>query len=283
MPGKPPVLTKPIPSQIVNEGATFGPLNLSDFIQPPDPESGPVQFVAELSDGRALPKGLICIASGTLSGIPAAGTLGSYEIIVTASLPAGDSLSARFNLTIKERITIGQSHHYFTDLKAKVWEALGQNLPLPELSEMLDRPLTLVELYYLMQRFATLTIWDVYNLDTPSDKIALNLEGASSHYHIYDRGSCIVGVPKDLFSHERTLEDALQTARVMAREVYKRGWTVELAGFNKMVRASWIEIQLLVNKHGKPLEVLHYEPTEADYKLYQAHEKAHLGGFGRGV
>jgi hypothetical protein len=62
----------------------------------------------------------------------------------------------------------------------------------------------------------------------------------------------------------------------MSREAYKRGWTVELTGFNKMVRASWVEIQILVHKYGKPLEVLHYEPTEADQKLYQAEEQARL-------
>jgi hypothetical protein len=159
-------------------------------------------------------------------------------------------------------------------LKSKVWEALGQGLPLPEMESLIDRPLTLVELYYLMQRFATMTIWDVNNLDLPSENIVLQLKDASPHFQIYDRGSCLVGAPRDLFSYERTLEDALQTARVMAREVYKRGWPVELTGFNKMVRASWVEIQLLVSKHGKPLEVLHYEPTEADRKIYEAQEKA---------
>jgi hypothetical protein len=82
-----------------------------------------------------------------------------------------------------------------------------------------------------------------------------------------------VGAPVDLFSYERTLEDALQTARVMSQEVYRRGWTVELTGFNKMVRAAWVEIQVLVSTKGKPLEVLHYEPTEMDQKLCQAEEK----------
>lgn len=134
---------------------------------------------------------------------------------------------------------------------------------------------TPAEAYYLMQRFATLTLWDAYNLEPPSrDFVELSLKEASPHYRIYDRGSCLVATPADLFSEKRTLEDALQTARVMSREVYKRGWgAVELAGFNKMVRASWVEIQILAHKYGKPLNVLYYEPTAADHKLYQMQEQ----------
>jgi hypothetical protein len=126
-----------------------------------------------------------------------------------------------------------------------------------------------------MQRFATLTLWDAYNLEPRSRQfVELSLKEASPHYRIYDRGSCLVATPADLFSHDRTLEDALQTARAASREVYQRGWgAVELAGFNKMVRASWVEIQILAHKYGKPLNVLYYEPTAADHKLYQMQEQ----------
>lgn len=271
-----PILIKAIPPQIVNEGAAFGPLNLNNFIQSPA-ESGVAQFVAELADGRALPKGLICTSNGTLSGIPALGTQGTYELVVLAKNAANASLTIKFTLTIKERISMVQEHQYFTDLKARIWEALGEDLPLPDIGSLVDRPLTLVEVYYLMQRFATLTIWDVNNLEAPGEKIVLQLEDASPHFQIYDRGSCLVGAPKDLFSYARTLEDALQTARVMTREVYNRGWMVEPSGFNKMVRASWVEAQVLANKYGKPLEILHYQPSVADQRLYQAQEKASPG------
>lgn len=276
MPDQTPVLIKPIPPQVVNEGGAFGPLNLNDFIQSSPTEKSPLQFYAELSDGRSLTQGLICTENGTLGGIPAAGTEGFYEIVIHAKNPSGAELTANMQLTVKERISMLEGHQYFTDLKAKIWEALGENSPLPEIESLLDRPLTLVEVYYLIQRFATMTIWDVHNLDQPGDNVKLELEGANPHFQIYDRGSCLVGAPVDLFSHERTLSDALQTARVMAREAYKRGWTVELTGFNKMVRATWVEIQILSAKHGKPLEVLHYEPTEADQKLYHKEEQARV-------
>jgi hypothetical protein len=148
-----------------------------------------------------------------------------------------------------------------------VWEALGKNQPMPDMADIFNLPITTNDIYFLMQRFASLAIWDVYNLESPGDKVLLNLAGSNPHYNIYDRGCCLVGAPKDLFSHQRTLADALQTARVMANEVYKRGWTIEFAGFNKMVRAAWVELQLLGSTSGKFLEILHYSPSVSDIRL----------------
>lgn len=265
----PPILIKAVPDQIVNEGAAWGPLNLNEYIQSPDAESGELNFQGELTNGAALPKGIICTQNGTLSGIPGAGTQGDYEIKITARNASQIPLETTLRLTIKSRITI-ESIEAFNELKSRVWDALGKDLPLPEIGAFFDRPITPAEVYYLLQRFATLTVWDVYNLDPPLEKVLLNLEGENKHFNIYDRGSCIVASPKDLFSHERTLEDALQTARVVAREIYKRGWVLEFAGFDKMVRSAWIELQIQGEIHGKQLEILHYTPTEDDLKIFTA-------------
>lgn len=271
---KPPVLKKAIPPQIVHEGAAFGSFDLKEYVES-DIDSGELQFKAELKDGRALPAGVICTSDGLLNGIPGAGTAGVYEIELKAKNAAEDVLTTIINFTIKERLSI-EDPYFLTNLKSKVWEALGKDLPLPEMAEIgnvLNRPISPVEIYYLLQRWATLTIWDVYNLDFPGDKQLIAIPELNQHYHIYDRGSCLVGVPKDLYSHARTLEDALQTARLMAREVYKRGWTIEFAGFNKMVRGAWVELQILGEKHGKQLEILHYSPSTDDYKIYAAQAK----------
>lgn len=264
---KPPVLVQPIPPQIVNEGASFGPFNLNEFIQPQDQDSGTVRFMAELATGAPLPKGLICTSDGIITGIPADGTVGTYDLLAVAENLSGIPLTAEFKLTIKERIAL-ETKEFLGDLKSRVWEALGKDLPIPDIGDILNRPITAVELYYLLQRWATLTIWDVYNLDTPGIKNQLSIEGCSPHYEVYDRGSCLVAVPKDLFSHERTLEDALQTARALAREVYNRGWVIEFAGFDKMVRAAWVELKHLGDKHGKEIEILHYIPTTDDLRIY---------------
>lgn len=265
----PPILIETIPDKIVSEGGTLGPFDLNEFIQSKDPLDDPIIFQGELSGGAALPQGIICTQNGILSGIPASGTQGDYEIVITAKNAADEPLITSFRLCIKSRIAI-ESSEVFNDLKARVWEALGKDLPLPEFDEFLNRPVTASDIYYLLQRFATMTIWDVYNLDPPGEKILLTFEDANPHFAIYDRGSCLVATPKDLFSHERTLADALQTAKVLAREVYKRGWVLEFAGFDKMVRAAWVELQIQGELHGKHLEILHYTPTEEDLKIFAA-------------
>ena len=153
-------------------------------------------------------------------------------------------------------------------MKNQIWKALGDNAPLPEIADLLNQPITINEIYYLIQRFATLTIWDVYNLAEPGEKVLLNIPDLNKHYQIFDRGSCLVTGPVDLFSHQRTLEDALQASRCLAQEVYRRGWTIEFAGFNKMVRAAWVELQHLGDKNMKKIEILHYQPTPDDQKAY---------------
>ena len=269
------ILKKEIPSQVVNEGASLRPLNLNDYIQL-DTGDEPIEFYAELADGRALPSGLICTSDGLLSGIARNKTTGRYEIRVIAQSHLGEQLSVEFELLIKSKLEIESED--LSELKTRVWEALENNLPIPEFDELLNRPITAAEIYYLMQRFATFSIWDIYNLDYPGEKQLLTLPGASKHYNIYDRGCCIIGAPKDLFSHERTLEDALQTARVIAREVYKRGWVVEFAGFHKMAKAAWVELQILGAENDKYLEVLHYAPDPDAVNLFETEWKARQSG-----
>jgi len=281
---QPPVLLQSIPAQIVNEGGTLGPVDLKQFVQSPNEESGQIRFFAELLDGSSLPKGLACTSDGILTGIPAKGTVGGYDVVLIAENDSGIPFTTQFRLTVKATLAAEDKEkgvEWWTDLKSKVWEALGKELSeIPNIQELYDRPITSVEIYYLLQRFATLTIWDAYNLEIPGEKIILKLAGTSPHYHIYDRGSCLIAAPKELFSNERTLEDALGTARVMAREAYKRGWTIQLAGFEKMSRVAWIELQHLGDKHKKYLEILHYVPSPEDIQLYskQAEMTRLLGG-----
>jgi hypothetical protein len=244
-----PIQIKPIPALATHIGAAFGPIDIKNFVTSPNDISGSLQFSAQLVGGRALIDGLICTESGLLCGIAAEGTQGSYDIEVTATNAVGSAVYP-VKLTVKERVAV-EDPFFLTNLKSQIWEALGKNLPLPDMADLINRPITAVEIYYLLQRFGVLTIWDVYNLEPPSTKALLNLPGTNSHYSIYDRGSCLVAAPNDLFSHERTLADALDVSRTLAREVYKRGWTIEFAGFNKMVRGAWVELQLLGDKHGK--------------------------------
>lgn len=271
-----PILKQAIPAQTINEGSAFGPFNLKEFVESPAPESGEVQFLVRSAKG-GLPEGLICTTDGIISGTPAKGTRGKYNLMVVAENKSEIPFSVEFELTIRAapgEKTEAAATEWLPELKTRVWEALGKDLPAPQLSQLANHPLTVVEIYYLAERFATLTIWDAYNFEPPSDKKLLTLPDSSPHYAIYDRGSCLVGVPKDLFSHERTGNDLLKTAIAMAGEAYKRGWAIQLSGFDKMTRAAWIELQYLGEKHGKQLEILYYTPSESDLKIYSERLKS---------
>jgi hypothetical protein len=260
-----PILVKPIPAQVVNERAAYGPFDLKAFIEP---NGSALRFRAETKAGQSLPRGMICTADGLLTGIPVKDTEGVYELIVTIENAEG-AVQAPFTLTIKPSLAATEIGNFYLDeLKAQVWQALDKQLPLPDLQELYDRPITMNDIYYLLERWTVLKIWDAFNLEPAGVKHALDLAGCSPHYHIYDCGSCLIATPKDLFSHERTLQDALQTSRVMAREVYRRGWTIEFAGLDKMVRAAWIELQHLGNQTGKKIEIVNFKPAVEDVRLY---------------
>src|SRR3990167_7192055 len=201
-----PVLIKPIPTQVINEQAAYAPFDLKSFIHSPD-EPLSVNFSAELSDGKSLPKGMICTTDGILTGIPAKGTQGNYEIMLTAENAAG-KIETKFFLTIKPSL-IASNAEYLDKIKTQIWQALEQNLPLPELDTLYQQAVTPGEVYYLLERWAIIIAWDAFNLEPPGPKKLLTLAGSSPHYHVYDRGSCIIAVPKDLYSYERTLFDGL--------------------------------------------------------------------------
>lgn len=263
-----PIIIKSIPTQIVNERSAYGPFDLREYIQSPD--GSLLKFTAMLKNGNGLPRGMICTQEGLLTGIPAQDTAGNYDVLVSAENDAGN-VDCEFAMLIKPNMANETAGNDYLDrIKAQVWEALEHQLPLPDVGAMLDRAVTPLDIYYLLERWGVLTIWDAFNLDPPNPKELLQLEGVSPHYNVYDRGSCLVAAPKNLFSHERTLRDALDTSKALAREVYRRGWTIELAGFDKMVRAAWIEIQHQGDLHGKRLEIINFSPTPDDVKVYTA-------------
>ncbi len=266
-----PILIQDIPMQIVNELAAYGPVDLKNYVVTPEGSTAPT-FRAETKSGEALPAGIICTEDGLFTGIPARGTSNNYDIVLIAENEAG-AIQVEFVLAIQPAPVSGDAA-YLDQLKAQVWQAVDENLPLPDLGDIYGKDITVLEIYYLLERWGVLKIWDAFNLDPPGALQPLQLEGMSEHYNVYDRGSCLVACPKDLFSHERTLEDGLRTARAMADEVYRRGWTVELSGFDKLTRAAWVQIQHLGDQYGKALDVINFEPTPEDVKLYTSQAAA---------
>lgn len=262
-----PVLIHPIPAQIVNELASFGPFDLKTFIQTEDEGVSDLRFSASLKSGEPLPKGMILTGDGILTGIPGQNTQGNYEVLVTAENADG-KLEESFVFTIKPSM-VNTEVNYLDKLKSQVWDALEQQLPIPDMGSLLSLPITKLDIYYLLERWGTLTVWDAFNLDPPHEKQLLDIKGVSPHYNVYDRGSSLIMCPKDLFSTDRTIADGLQTARAMAGEIYSRGWTIEMAGLDKWTRAAWVELQLLGDQHGKHIEIINYQPTDDELMLYE--------------
>lgn len=275
-----PRLIKEIPAQIMNELASFGPFDLKQFIELPS-GGGSGRFSGELSTGDALPKGLILTSDGILTGIAAKDTQGQYDIVVTAENDVGN-LKAHLSFTIQPGLAQEQGGGEGPDkMKAMIWEALQNQQPLPDLNVLMSLPITALDIYYLLERWGTLTIWDAFNLDSPSAKKLLKLEGLNEHYQIYDRGSSLIMAPTDLFSIERTTFHGVQAARILAKEVYKRNWTIEMAGFDKWMHTAWVEFQMLGDKNGKYLEIVNYTPTPEELRAYQV-EAAAAPGLSKG-
>src|ERR1700733_10007632 len=90
-----PVLINPIPAQVINEQGAYGPFDLNAYIHPADEAAARPNFRAELRNGDALPKGLICTTDGIVTGIPAKGTQGTYEVVLTA-VSGEESLQTTF-------------------------------------------------------------------------------------------------------------------------------------------------------------------------------------------
>lgn len=258
-------LVKSIPFQIVNEGASYG-LKMADFVK--SKSNVPLRFSAELDNGNPLPKGLICTQEGLISGIPALDTHGRYNIQVLVEDKETNNKTIEFELTIKPRITNLASIEEFTQLKSQIWQAIKENKAPPKIMELLNRPISAAEIYYLLERFGRLLINDVYNFELPSEKKVMPLKGISPHFEAYDCGCALMVAPKDLFSHERTLADGLQSAVALAREVYERGWVIEFTGFNKFTHAAWLELQRLGDKNGKYLEIINYNPPTRTMEYY---------------
>lgn len=155
-------------------------------------------------------------------------------------------------------------------LSQKVWQALSDGKPRPSLKELMERGVSPLEVHYLLERWATLTFYDVFNMQPPGEKTPLELVGASKHFLVYDRGSCLVVGPKDLFSHERTFLDGMKTVEATSDEVFNRNWVVELVGYHAWQRVAWVRLKSLSLQRGQSVEIVNFTPSLQDHKIVQA-------------
>ncbi|OGT07243.1 MAG: hypothetical protein A2103_03925 [Gammaproteobacteria bacterium GWF2_41_13] len=261
----------------INEGAELTPIDLKTLIN--NPANEPLTFALELAEGGTLPSGLTYTPEGLIQGTPAIGTHQDipYDIVVTVQAATAEPLIFAIQLFIFAAKTSESSTDYtmaeVTDIIDEMafknyWQAVMENLDLPDLETLLTRKITKSELYYLLERFATFTVWNSDDLRLAIDGKMIELDGASPLFQIYDFEVALVASPKDLYATNRTLADCVQTARAMIQEAHRRKWNVELTGYDKMIRAAGIEAARL-NKlmADYTMEIENYELTGADFEI----------------
>jgi hypothetical protein len=155
----------------------------------------------------------------------------------------------------------------YQKIKSEIWQKIFDGETPEEITQLFSGNPTFAEIYYMIGRFADFVIWNADDHVPPGALKELPLDGLSEHFKVIDRGPCLVSLPLDLYSHERTLTDSLEVARLMAREVFKRGWRVEFGGFDKMVSAAWVELQLCMKREKNSISIVFYEPSQYDYFL----------------
>lgn len=260
---------------VINEGAQLEPINLLDYID--KPAAAKLQFTSELVDGGTLPSGIAVSRDGVLSGVAKIGTARGkpYEITVVAFMPEALPLVMHIKLTIQEAVHAEMAATTkppaaeldVTEFK-NYWQKFAAELQLPDIETLLRRKITPLDLYHLLGRFATLMIWNADDLTPANQGTLIKLPAASPLFRVYDFKSALVTTPTELYDSKRSLMDAIQTAKAMIQEIKRRKWNIELAGYDKMVTAAWVEVQNL-NKsaEGHVIEVRNYEPSSYDEEV----------------
>jgi hypothetical protein len=264
-----PQLVKAIPRLRVNQGMPIQAVDLKDYIQNPEGVSEPIRFQLHVFGKDTLPEGLYC-RNGVLEGVVGgtAAEQAAVELEIIADNGSGQKLTAYLSIRIYAAESVGeeaQAAPFAEDVneaKAEVWKAVidGDELPA-NIADLFNQAVSAQDVYYLLGRISHFVIWNAGDLSAPGEKKLLSLAGVSERFDVYDRGSCLVAVPKDLFDGNRSFRDALDTAQAMTREVYQREWTIEFAGYDKMVAGAWVEAKRLEQVYGREMKIDNYAPT----------------------
>jgi hypothetical protein len=262
-------LSESLPIFLATEGVEFQDINLNWYITNSSSSDQSAKFTVALPGNEPLPAGLILEENGNLCGTPEMGTAREvfYTLVFTATVPGSKPLvfATRLRITSQEQEDaeaemeenlVDMINPRLEELKG-YWEKLFDQAPLPDLGDILN-DIKPTDIYYLLQRFATLTVWNADDL-TPADKGQLmQIPDVSSFYNVYDFGVALVATPKDLYDDQRTLKHSVDTACAMMKEAHNRHWNVELAGFDRMVTAAWVTAQEL------GVKVYNYHPSADD-------------------
>ncbi len=243
-----------------------------------NPNNVSLKFSAELVLGGELPANLTCSESGIITGYleKNTATFLPYAILVVAQGENIDPLTFEIYLHVLppkgEDVALGHEidgasvPDFNLEAFDNYWKSFSEKLELPDLEKLLTRQITRNDIYYFINKFATLTVWNSDDFRPADNGKLIKILGASDHFMVYDFDVAIVASPKDLYSTSRTITDAVETARAMVQEAYQRNWNIELAGFEKMVSAAWVEAEWLNKKSADhKIEVKNFIPTPDDW------------------
>lgn len=217
-------------------------------------------FTMDAINGGDLPGGVDLDQLGVLRGVPMMGTsAGSpYKVVVDIN---DEDLHLPLEIHVGEQLRPDQISYR----KGKIWKAFDDGETIPEdILEFVERPITKQDVYHLLERYASFTLWNADDMRLAENGNRIKINGSSDKFQVFDFDVCLVATPKDLFDSQRTLQDALVTARAMTREVHRRRWNVEFGGFDRMAYAGWLEVQTLNSKSRHKMTIKNYTPPGMD-------------------
>lgn len=143
-----------------------------------------------------------------------------------------------------------------------IQQATGQNAQ-SILEDVFKRPPTQQEIYRLHERFASFIIWNGGDLRLADVGQKIDVKGVHETFEVYEFEVCFVAKPVALYSDDRGVSEAVQTAQALARMVHDREWNpVEFSGYDKMARAAWFQIQSLNMQRERQVNVSNFTPPE---------------------
>ena len=229
------------------------------------------EFYLDIANGDDLPEGISLGNDGVLRGSPRMGaTIGSpYKIVVDVNDEA-------YQQPIDLHVGAQLRPEDIANRQGQIWRAFHDSDELPmDFVEFVERPISKLDVYHLVERFASFTIWNADDRSIAGEGRQIRIRESNDKFLIYDFEVCIVATPKDLFAGDRTLGDAVDTGRAMVREAHRRRWHVEFGGFDKMATQAWHEVQKLNNRSRHKMEIKNYTPTGVDAAPTQGLEEQH--------
>jgi len=252
-----------VPVIELNELSDVEPIDLREFLEVPA-DVGALFFEVD-EEGDRLPLGLTLSEEGILSGKPAQGTQKStaYQVVVVVQDAKVPPFILTLQIKVNEAKALEGEEALWVNKLQNYWRSFANDLNLPDIETILTREVSASDIYYLLERYGTLMIWNADDL-RPADKGRLfDLKEISSRYNVYDFDVVLVATPKALYDPARTINDGYMTAEAMIHEIHQRAWNIEMAGHDKLMRRAWLEVQKL-NRLGKGhhIEIHNYSPSD---------------------